>query len=215
MLPPFDVQAPLMSLPGIFGTSLESIPAQIPYLAAVPPLTARWRDRFANVPGLKVGIAWQGSPGFRGDRYRSIPLRHFAQLAKLPGIQLISLQKGPGREQLSDFSQREAVLDVAEELHDFGDTAAAMMNLDLVVSCDTAVGHLAGALGVPVWVALPFVPDWRWLLDRSDSPWYPTMRLFRQTAARDWAITMQEMQTALRNACMRSDDRRNVPDWKA
>ena len=139
---------------------------------------------------FRVGIAWQGSPTFRGDRERSVPLAQFAPLARVPGVQLISLQKGNGTEQLADVSSQFSVRDMGDNLDAIGgafmDTAAIMMNLDLVISSDTAIAHLAGALGVAVWVALPLVPDWRWQLERADNPWYPSMRLFRQTRLGFW-----------------------------
>jgi tetratricopeptide (TPR) repeat protein len=187
-LPPFDVQAPLMSLPRLFGTTLATIPADIPYLSACPTLVMQWRKELP--PGFKIGIAWQGNPGHAGDRRRSVPLRYFECLAHLDGVRLISLQKGPGTEQLpqgiGNPSQAFSVLNLHDRLETFADTAAVMMNLDLIVTVDTAVAHLAGALGVPAWVLLPFAPDWRWLLERSDSPWYPTLRLIRQSRQGDW-----------------------------
>ena len=198
-LPNFDVQAALLSLPGILRTSVQDIPAQIPYLSAAPALVARWSNKLDRLDGFKIGIHWQGSRAYRGDRYRSFPLRHFARLAEIPGVHLISLQKGAGTEQLTkvDFP----VLDLAAELDQafgtFMDTAAVMMNLDLVITSDSSVAHLAGALGVPVWVVLPLVPDWRWLLDRADSPWYPTMRLFRQSHVGDWEVVFQHIELEL------------------
>jgi len=204
-LPGFDVHAPLGSLPGILGTELATIPATVPYLHADSALVEHWKSRKSEVGSRKsehlhltsdirhrtsdflVGIAWQGNPAYGHDRQRSIPLTHFARLARVEGIQLISLQKGPGTEQLPG---QFPVLDLGNGLDEasgpFMDTAAVVMNLDLVISSDTAVPHLAGALGVPVWVALPLVPDWRWLLEREDNPWYPTMRLFRQTRYGEW-----------------------------
>jgi tetratricopeptide (TPR) repeat protein len=190
-LPDFDVYVPLMSLPRILGTSApERIFADIPYVIADPGLVEQWRVRLRDLSDLRVGIAWQGSPTYRGDRRRSIPLKHFEPLTLLPGVRLISLQKGVGSEQLPPLADRFGITDLGSTLDEstgpFMDTAAVMKNLDLVVASDTAIAHLAGALGVPVWVALPFVPDWRWMLQREDSPWYPTMRLFRQRAWGDW-----------------------------
>ncbi len=196
-LPPFDVQAPLLSLPRILRTTLASIPANIPYLSADPDLRARWRQSLSGVADFKVGIAWQGNPGHKRDRQRSVPLAAFAPLAEAPGVRLVSLQKGPGHEQLTELAERLRVLDLTDELEDFADTAALLSNLDLVITVDTAVAHLAGAMGIPVWVALPIVPDWRWLLERQDSPWYPTMRLFRQTAWGDWAGVFERLTGAL------------------
>jgi hypothetical protein len=196
-LPPFDVQAPLESLPGIFHTSLRDIPATIPYLFADPGLVQRWRQELGGVAGFKIGIAWRGSPTFKNDRDRSIRLSCFEPLAGLPGIHLFSLQKGAGAEELQETRDRFPVAELGSRLEDFMDTAAVMKNLDLVITCDTAVAHLAGALGVPVWVAIPFAPDWRWLLGRSDSPWYPTMRLFRQERRGDWRGVFRRVEVAL------------------
>jgi tetratricopeptide (TPR) repeat protein len=194
---PVDVYAFLLSLPGIFGTSLGTIPGRVPYLRADPVLVERWRAELTGWTGLKIGIAWQGEPRHYADRQRSIPLAHFATLAQRAGVQLVSLQKGPGSEQMGQVSGTFSVIDLGPRLDEaagpFMDTAAVMMSLDLVIAADTAVAHLAGALGVPVWLALHRVPDWRWLLDRPDSPWYPTMRLFRQDKQGDWAGVFERM----------------------
>ena len=200
-LPAFDFHVPLLSLPGILGTSLTNLPADIPYLFAAPALVEQWRERIRTLPGRKVGICWQGSSQYAADAFRSIPPRSIAPLAQVPGVSLISLQKGATPAQLAEIGGGFPVLDLAGELDEksgaFMDTAAVIANLDLVVTCDTAVGHLAGALGAPVWVALSFVSDWRWFLDRDDSPWYPTVRLFRQQQRGDWADTFQRIQAAL------------------
>jgi tetratricopeptide (TPR) repeat protein len=196
-LPPFDVHAPLLSLPGIFHTALRDIPATIPYLFADPGLVKHWRQELGGIAGFKIGIAWQGNPKFPRDRDRSIPVGFFKPLASLPGTRFFSLQKGAGAEQLQDVAGRFPITEVGSRLEDFTDTAAVMMNLDLVVTSDTAIAHLAGALGVRVWVALCFVPDWRWLLHRSDSPWYPTMRLFRQDRRGDWQGVFRRIEVAL------------------
>ncbi len=185
-LPAYDVQVPLMSLPRVFGANLTNIPAQVPYLHADPGLISHWSDKLnaSFGPGLRVGIAWQGNPSFGEDFYRSIPVSHFECLARVPTVRLVKLQKEPNSEPEQELVQRLSILDLSGHLDAvsaFTDTAALMMNLDLIVTSDTAVAHLAGALGRPVWVLLPMVPEWRWLRDRPDSPWYPTMRLFRQT----------------------------------
>jgi len=146
---------------------------------------------------LKIGIFWQGSPKHRNDRNRSIPLGCFEPLARHAGVRLLSLQKDSGLEQLPSLAERFPITELGSRLASFMDTAALLVNLDLLITCDTAVAHLAGALGVPVWVALPLAPDWRWLLDRGDSPWYPTMRLFRQKQPGDWAGVFQQIETAL------------------
>jgi hypothetical protein len=196
-LPAFDVHAPLLSLPGVFNTSLDTIPAAVPYLFADGESVGHWRGELHAAGAFKIGIAWRGSPVHANDRARSFPLSCFEPLAGLPDVRLFSLQKGPGAEQLQEAAGRFPIADLGSRLHDFMDTAAVLMNLDLVIACDTAVAHLAGALGTAVWVALPLAPDWRWLLDRDDSPWYPTMRLFRQKKLGDWSSVFQEMKTAL------------------
>jgi tetratricopeptide (TPR) repeat protein len=160
-LAPFDIHAPLLSLPGIFRTFLETIPADVPYLFADGESIEHWRRELRPIAGFKVGIAWRGSPTHSNDRARSFPLSYFESLAGLPGIQLLSLQKGVGAEELQQANDRFPITELGSRLEDFLDTAAVMRHLDLVIACDTAVAHLAGALGVPVWVALPFVPDWR------------------------------------------------------
>jgi tetratricopeptide (TPR) repeat protein len=196
-LPRFDVQSPLLSLPGIFRTSLETIPVRTPYFFAAPEVVEHWRGELGAIGGRKIGIAWHGDPRQENNRARSISLRCFEPLAGLPGVQLVSLQKGAGVEQLQDAAGRFPITEVGSRLNDFMDTAGAIMNLDLVIACDTAVAHLAGALGARVWVALCYVPDWRWLLDRDDCPWYSTMRLFRQKQPGDWPGVFEEIKTAL------------------
>ena len=200
-LPELDVHVPLLSLPRLLGTTLESVPADVPYLEAEPQLVETWRHRLGLYRGFKVGIVWQGNPKFRLDRFRSIPLAQFAPLARVPGVHLLSLQKGAGCEQLPALQERFPVTDLGSQLDEttgaFQDTAAVMKNLDLVITLDTAIAHLAGALGVPVWVALHDIPDWRWLLNRDDCPWYPTMRLFRQTRPGQWEDVFHRIAEAL------------------
>ena len=182
-----DVWVPLPSLPGIFGATPATMPGRVPYLFADPALVAAWRERWASLRGFKIGIVWQGNLNLAADRWRSVPLSTFAPIAELKGTHLFSLQMGAGREQIPPLAERFGLVDLSGGLSDFMDTAALMMNLDLVIATDTAVAHLAGALGVPVWVALPWPPEGRWLLAREDTPWYPSMRLFRQAARGDWA----------------------------
>jgi ADP-heptose:LPS heptosyltransferase len=166
-------------------------------LTADENLVARWNQRLGKASALRVGIAWRGSPRNVWDHERSIPLAQFSTLAGSPKVRLYSLQVVAGRGELQASPLRDAITDLAGDLHDFADTAALVRNLDLVVTCDSAPAHLAGALGVPVWVALPFAPDWRWMLDREDSPWYPTMRLFRQRRPGDWADVFSRIETAM------------------
>ncbi|MEX0977965.1 MAG: hypothetical protein WDZ48_03890, partial [Pirellulales bacterium] len=206
--PKFDAYVPLLSLPGIFGTSLANIPAKVPYLRPPQPLIEQWNDELSKAGELRVGIAWQGNPKHAADRFRSFPLARFAGIARIPGIRLYSLQMGPGREQLTELAGQVPITDLGDRLGDFYSTAAMVLNLDLVITCDSAPAHLAGALGVPVWVALAFSPDWRWLHDRTDSPWYPTMRLFRQSAHRDWDSVFRKLEEALTQTVqLRTDDR--------
>jgi len=192
-LPPFDVQTALLSLPGLLGTRLDTIPAQVPYLRADPQRLEYWRNELAPLGGFQVGIVWQGSLVHENDRQRSVPLTQFAPLARVQGVRLFSLQVGVGTEQLAQAGEPLGVTDLGGRFDQTSleDAAAVLPNLDLVVTVDTALAHLAGALGVPVWMALPFAPDWRWLLDREDSPWYPTMRLFRQRRPGDWDEVFQ------------------------
>ena len=189
-IPDFDCHAPLMSLPGLFGTTAEAIPADIPYLRADDGLSEAWEERLGDAPGLKVGLAWQGNPGQAVNRVRSCPPEFLAPLAQDPGVCLFSLQKDS-----SDLPQ--GVTDLSGDLGDFADTATAMSWLDLVISICTASAHLAGALGRPLWIPLAFAADWRWLQDRDDSPWYPTARLFRQTERGDWQGVMARIADAL------------------
>ena len=187
-LRPFDYHCYLASLPLALGTRLDTVPAAVPYLHAEPEQVARWKQRIGEA-GFKIGISWQGSQR-KIDFGRSFPLAEFEKLAQIPGVRLISLQKNYGSEQLATLPAGMSVETLGDD-YDAGpdafvDTAAVMMNLDLVITSDTAIAHLAGALARPTWVVLKKNPDWRWMLDRPDSPWYPTMRLFRQTVSGDW-----------------------------
>jgi hypothetical protein len=200
-VPPFDVYAMLMSLPLLLGTTLENIPARVPYLAADPQRVGRWRERLGPFAGLTVGLAWQGNPDHPDDSTRSVPLARLAPLFQVPGVRFVSLQKGAGSEQIRAMPSPVPIVDFTAELDEgsgaFMDTAAVISCLDLVVSADTSVAHLAGGLGVRTWLALAAAPDWRWLLDRSDSPWYPTARLFRQPQPGDWDAVAAAMASAL------------------
>jgi tetratricopeptide (TPR) repeat protein len=203
-LPSVDYFCPLLSLPLAFNTTVETIPARVPYLAADPDRAARWMQRLQFLPGLRVGIAWQGNLAVERliwARGRSIPLAALEPLAHLPGISLVSLQKGPGLEQLRSVSFAQQIVDLSAELDAgpdaFLDTAAVMAGLDLVISSDTSIAHLAGALGRPTWTILAASPEWRWGLERTDSPWYPTMRLFRQRTDGDWSTVVTSVVEAL------------------
>jgi hypothetical protein len=193
-----DVCCPLSSLPLLLGTTLETIPADIPYLFADGQLTAHWKARLGAGPGLKVGLVWAGNPRHANDRNRSLPAGSLAPLGSLAGITYVSLQKGERAAEAAELAESLHAVDFSSELNDLADTAALIVNLDLVISVDTAVAHLAGAMGKPVWVLLPLCPDWRWMLDRGDSPWYPSMRLFRQRTPGDWLTPIQQVADALR-----------------
>ena len=190
----FDFQSALMSLPGALGLTLRTLSAETPYLSADPALVAKWRDRIGG-SGLKIGICWQGT--LSTDRGRSAPLRQFHCIAAVPGVRLISLQKINGLDQLAHLPEGMRVETLGDDFENgpdvFADTAAAMAQLDLVITTDTSIAHLAGALGRPVWVALKHSATWRWLLDRSDSPWYPTARLYRQIVRTQWDTVVERM----------------------
>jgi tetratricopeptide (TPR) repeat protein len=198
-VPLFDVHAYLLSLPGLLHTTVATVPAKVPYLAADPAYVEKWRQKLAPYKGFKVGIVWQGSRGHKQDRYRSTALAEFAPLAQVEGVQLFSLQVGAGHEQLAALAGRFDILDLGSRFDpaSFADAAGVVKNLDLVVAVDSALVHLAGALGAPLWVALALSPDWRWLLERDDSPWYPTARLFRQARLGDWGGVFARMATEL------------------
>jgi tetratricopeptide (TPR) repeat protein len=193
---PFDAQIAISSLPHAFGTRLETIPAAVPYLAAEPDLRKTWLKRI-GAEGFKIGVVWQGNSDPEADRARSMPLTALTPLAGVAGVRLISLQKGFGEEQLSHLAPAMRVETLGSDFDAgadaFVDTAAAMTCLDLVITCDTSIAHLAGALAVPVWVALKRDAEWRWLTGRADSPWYPTMRLFRQMRYGVWSDVFEVM----------------------
>jgi len=198
-LPPFDMHCPLMSLPGVMGTTLDSIPGAAPYLQADLAAKERWQQLIGGGSALKVGLGWAGNPEHKTDRLRSMDIAQLAPLARVPGVQFFSLQKrAPGARAQARPPQL-PIADWTELRKDFADTASLIASLDLVISVDTAVAHIAGALGKPVWTMLSFAPDWRWLTDRLDSPWYPTMRLFRQKAWGDWGSVISDVADALMN----------------
>jgi tetratricopeptide (TPR) repeat protein len=196
-IPAFDVQCPLLSLAHLFATTLENIPARSPYLFADPALVEHWGQRVPRDKRTKIGLCWSGSPTHQEDRTRSLSPEDLAPLGQISDAWFCSLQKASDAQPAVRLPKKIPMTDWTAELADFADTAALIANLDLVISCDTAVAHLAGALGKPVWVLLPRVPDWRWLLDRDDSPWYPTMRLFRQDKSGDWQSPVERMVRAL------------------
>jgi ADP-heptose:LPS heptosyltransferase len=195
-----DCFAPLLYVPAALGHTPLDFPANVPFLEADATLVETWRERLGGYEGLKIGIAWRGSPKHPADRMRSIPLAEFAPLARLQGVRLFSLQKGPGSEELLNVPFAGSIVDLGTTLDEatgaFVETAAVLKNLDLLIACDTAIIHVAGALGVPVWVAVGNVPDWRWLLGRDDSPAYPTLRLFRQPTFGDWPTVFSNIAAA-------------------
>jgi tetratricopeptide (TPR) repeat protein len=195
----YDVDCPLLGLPRRFKTRLETIPASVPYLHAQPELADTWRRRLAESDGggFRVGLVWAGNPKHPNDMNRSMNLSELAPLAAVRGVMFYSLQKGPATAQIAQAPADWQLVDLSQQLHDFTDTAAIVANLDLMICVDTSVAHLSGAMGKPTWVLLPKMPDWRWLLNRDDSPWYPTMRLFRQDRAGDWANVVQRVAGAL------------------
>jgi tetratricopeptide (TPR) repeat protein len=184
-LPDFDIHCPLLSLPLAFGTRLETIPSATPYLRASAPVVMDWKVRLDQRNRPMIGLAWSGHPMHKNDHNRSISLRSLLPVLDIEAT-FVSLQKEVRVADTELLKERADILHFGDALGDFSDTAALISNLDLVISVDTSIAHLAGALAKPVWVLLPFVPDWRWLLDREDSPWYPTARLFRQDETRQW-----------------------------
>jgi Flp pilus assembly protein TadD len=191
-LPPHDLHCSVMSLPRLFRTSLATIPGGVPYLRADPNQTAMWRERLGHVAERKIGLAWQGNPDYLLDRLRSIPPGHLAALSGARDAVFVSLQL-PRPEVPPPLP----MIDLTADLTDFADTAALMQALDLIITVDTSVAHLAGALGRPVWLLNRSNTDWRWMMDRDDSPWYPAMRIFRQTVPRDWGTVLTAVRAAL------------------
>jgi tetratricopeptide (TPR) repeat protein len=194
----FDFQAPMLGLPQIFGTTLDTIPAEIPYLAVDQAAAAAWAQRLAALPGCKVGLVWAGGKDRAYDEYRSLTLARFAPFAAVPGVQFINLQLGESAAEAKMPPAGLKLIDWTNEIGDYADTAALIAGLDLVVTVCTSVAHLAGALGRPVWILLHEGCCWRWLMNREDSPWYPTARLFRQPAVGQWSPVIAEAAAALR-----------------
>jgi tetratricopeptide (TPR) repeat protein len=196
-LPGFDMHCPLSSLPWIFDANLDNIPSRVPYLpASAPERVQAWEDRLGPRRRPRIGLVWSGSLSHRNDRNRSIPLQMLARILDVDAT-FVSLQKDPRPADRVVLAQRSDIIDLTDRLEDFTETAALVACLDLVVTVDTSVAHLAGALARPTWIMLPFTPDYRWLLDRDDSPWYPTMRLFRQDTTRDYAPVLERLRTEL------------------
>ena len=188
----------LLSLPRVLGTTLDSVPASVPYLQASPADTATWEWRLGPAVGRRrVGLVWAGSPEHPNDSTRSLAPAELTPLAGVADVQWVSVQKPTAARPL-EFPPGLELIDLSSHLHDFADTAGLLSQLDLVISVDTAVAHLAGAMGKPTWVLLPFIADWRWLQDRNDSPWYPTARLFRQATPGDWTAVIARVVDALR-----------------
>jgi len=181
----FDLCVSIMDLPYLFRSTLDSIPNTVPYLHPDPEKARTWQGRLSG-PERKVGLVWAGRPTHGSDQSRSCRLEHFLALARIEGVRIVGLQKGPAAAQVRSLPSDISLANLGEEFTDLMDAASCLTALDLVISVDTAMAHLAGALGRPVWTLLPFAPDWRWMLHREDSPWYPTMRLFRQPKPEDW-----------------------------
>ncbi|HLX27373.1 MAG TPA: tetratricopeptide repeat protein [Casimicrobiaceae bacterium] len=205
-LPPFDYYVHLLSLPRVFGTDVATIPAATPYIESDPKLTARWAERLRGTSGWKVGLVWAGNPNHPRDSDRSIPPEMLALLTRQAGVQFVSLQKGDAGAQAADSAFGETLADFTDELSDFDDTAALIDALDFVIGVDTAVLHLAGALGKETWALLPTPPDFRWMGVGDTSPWYPTMRLFRQHRQGDWNDVIRRVATALQDAISQKRD---------
>ena len=201
---PFDVHCPIMSLPRIFRTTDQTIPATVPYLRPSANLAEAWNRRISQQPpGFKVGLAWATSPQTPGAAQRSLELAALAPLAQVAGVEFYSLQKGDAAAQAKSPPGGMRLTDWTAELGDFADTAALVSNLDLIISVDTSVAHLAGALARPVWTLIPFAPDWRWKLGGTDMPWYPTMKLFRQERRGDWNLPVEKVAAELREKVAR------------
>lgn len=196
--PPFDFHCELMSLPAAIGLQLSDLPGSVPYLFADPGRVEKWRARLADLPRPLVGLVWAGSPTHTNDKRRSLALSDLAPLAQ-EGITFLALQKGPAAKQAHAPPAGMSLLSLSDEIGDFDDTAAILSVIDTLVSVDSSPVHLAGALGRPAWVLLPFLNDWRWLQYGDSSPWYPGMRLFRQPAPGQWHIALQNVATALKS----------------
>jgi Flp pilus assembly protein TadD len=197
-LPTFDFHCPMLTLPLVFRTTVATIPGSVPYLRADKEANQAWAKKLLpEVRRPLIGLVWAGRPENKNDRNRSMRLADFAPLAAVKNARFVNLQLGPAAEQIRRPPTGLELLDFANDLKDFADTAALVANLDLVIAVDTAVAHLAGAIAKPVWILIPTMPDWRWMLDREDSPWYPTMRIFRQKTRGDWTYLMDRVKQEL------------------
>jgi tetratricopeptide (TPR) repeat protein len=208
----FDYYVHSLSIARPFGTALGTIPASVPYVSVDPERKSRWQERLGDSAKLKVGLVWAGSPEHKRDRYRSMALDLCAPLFDVRGVRFVSLQKGPVLSQIEAFAHRNDLLNLGPELDDLADTAAVIDQLDLVVGVDTAVIHLAGAMGRPVWTLIATPSDWRWLIDRDDCPWYPTMRLFRQDTSGDWVTVVDRVRTELAELVRTPTGRRSAKE---
>jgi hypothetical protein len=197
----FDYHCPLLSLPLALGTSLETIPTEQQYLKTDEDRRAVWSARVPPKTKPRIGVVWRGSPTYKGDHYRSIELQQFLAIFS-PDADWICLQKEISEKDLVRLRQLGRIAFFGDDLRDFSDTAALLDLMDLVITIDSSVAHLAGAMGKPVWILLPFNPDWRWLLDRNDSPWYPSVRLFRQNKIGDWATVIDQVKSELRSTIL-------------
>lgn len=206
-LPAFDTHQHLLSLPNVFGTELGTIPADVPYIQAPADRIAKWRDRIPRTEPLRVGLCWSGNPEVKIDARRSIGLARLAPLLSVAGVQFVSLHREVRPEHAEALRSLPQLLHFGEEISDFADTAAVISELDLVISSDTAVLHLAGAMGKPLWILTSLSPDWRWLLQREDSPWYPTAKLYRQPRMDDWESVIERVRGDLMQLVQSTRDR--------
>ena len=199
-MPPLDYHAHLMSLAAILETTPQSIPGKVPFLVPDPGLVEQWRQNLAHPTKMKIGIAWGCNP--KPLPTRACPLENWAPLGKVPSVSFYVLQKGEPAKQAATPPEGLKLVDLTFGLDDFADTAALIANLDLIISVDTSVAHVAGGMGKPVWVLIPLVSDWRWMLGRTDSPWYPTLKLYRQEQAGDWPGVMRQVEQDLRKVVL-------------
>jgi hypothetical protein len=202
-LPEFELRSPLLSLPSAFRTELATVPANIPYLCPFPDRIEAWRGRLPHGGRPRIGLCWAGNPSHGNDRNRSLPFECLTDVLSVPGLDFVSLQKEVSTAQATVLGDH-GVAQLGQDFADFGDTAAVVAMLDLVIAVDTSVAHLAGAMGKAVALLLPFTPDFRWLLGRTDSPWYPSMRIFRQRTAGDWQELIERLKPELREVAGRS-----------